>query len=88
MPHGSHSYQTASDTDMAKMCAYISSLHELPNYVYVLHCCAQCPFIDLPSESLYQHNSTTCPTISVHVYNLVSNFTVHGRHALTQKTYF
>ena len=45
MPHGHHIYETASDMFMETICAYPPSQHEL-----VVHCCADCPRVDLPDK--------------------------------------
>ena len=48
MPHGKHMFPTASDIDMKKMYAYPSLNYALPHRKWVLHCCAQFPWTDLP----------------------------------------
>ena len=50
MTHGQHRYQTAYDMDMAEMCAYPPSQHELPQCSFVLRCCANFPRIHIPSK--------------------------------------
>ena len=55
IPHGKHMFKTASNMDIATMCAYPSSKYTLPNCKCVLRCCSQCPHIDLPSPESYQN---------------------------------
>ena len=47
MPHGNHMSQTAFDMAKEKMCAYPSLKDAIPHWKCDLHCCVQCPWIDL-----------------------------------------
>ena len=49
MPHGNNMFQTESDMEIAKMCAYTPQKHALPHWKCVLRCCEKCPRIDIPS---------------------------------------
>ena len=53
MTHGKHMFQTASDMATVTMCAYPSYIYESPHRKCVLHCCAECTRIDLPSIESY-----------------------------------
>ena len=48
MPHGRYIYAAADGIDMATMCAYTQSQHELPHWKCVLRCCSNFPCTDLP----------------------------------------
>ena len=74
MPHGHHIYATSSYMDMATMCTYPPSQHVFPHYKFVLHCCYDCPCIDLPGQESYMRYSNTSPSISIHVYCLIVYF--------------
>ena len=50
MSHGFHIYETASDMDMAKICAYSSSKHAFPYLKCVLSFCAHLPRIDITGQ--------------------------------------
>ena len=50
MPHGSHIYDKASDTENATMCAYPHSDHALPQWKCVLRYCADCPCINITDQ--------------------------------------
>ena len=88
MTHGRHIYVTASDMVMAKMCSYPPSQHELPHWKCVLHCCANCPCINLPDQESDMYRSNTSPSINFHIYHLVERCTVHGRLPLDEHYFF
>ena len=50
MLHGRHIYAKASDMAKTTMCAYPQSDHSMPQRKYVLWCCANFPFINLPDQ--------------------------------------
>ena len=50
MPHGRHIYANASDMAKATMGTYPQSNHALPNWKFVLRCCAKCPCINFPDQ--------------------------------------
>ena len=52
MPHGSHIYAKASDIANATMCTYPQSEHALPNWKFVLRCCADCPCINITNQEI------------------------------------
>ena len=79
MPHGRRIYATASDMDMATMCAYPPFQHTLPHWKFVLCFFPNLPRIDLPVQSSDRHRLKTFPPICFHIYHLISRFTVHGR---------
>ena len=49
MPNGKHMFQNASYMSIATIYTYVSSKYPLSNCIFVLHCCAQCPRIDISS---------------------------------------
>ena len=57
MTHGNHIYATASDTTMAKICAYPPYQHALTSCKCVLHCCTNFLCIDLPGQDSDRHHS-------------------------------
>ena len=71
-----------------KMFAYPSSQHALSYCKSSLNCCANFPHINLTRTESYKHHSTTFPTIRFCVYQLISHFTVHGRHLLYENKKF
>ena len=64
MPHGKHTFQRESDMAMARMCEYPSSKYTFPYWKCVLHCCVQCPRIDIPSPESDQKNSNIIQIIN------------------------
>ena len=58
IPHGNNIYQTASDMDMATMCAYLLYQHTLTHWRCVLCCCSNCPCIDIPNQESNHNNPT------------------------------
>ena len=68
---GKHMFQTSSEMTMSKMCEYPSSNYVLPHWKCVLCCCAQYPWIDLPSLDSDKHSSNVIPTIRFHVYQQI-----------------
>ena len=50
MPHGLHIYAKASDVAKTKICTYPQSVHALPHWKFVLRCCADCPYTNLPDQ--------------------------------------
>ena len=50
MPHGRHIYAKAYDIAQARMCAYPKSYHALPHWKFLLRCCADFPYINLPDQ--------------------------------------
>ena len=70
---------------MATICTYPPPQHALPQWKCLLHCCSQCPRIDLLSQELDKHLSNTCPKILFCVYNLAAHYIVHGRRQLNKK---
>ena len=84
MPHGRHIYATASDMDMAKICAYPPSQHAFPHGKCVLRCCYNCLCIDIPDKESDMHHSKTSPSISFHIYHLIARCAVHVRHPIDE----
>ena len=78
MPHGKHIFKTASDMYMETICAYPPSKYALTHWKCVLWCCAQFPYIDIPSPESDQHNSHVSPTMGFCVYHLIARCTVQG----------
>ena len=50
MPHGRHIYTKAYDMMKSTMCAYTQSYYALPNWKFVMQCCAKCPSVNLPYQ--------------------------------------
>ena len=70
---------------MLKMCAYTSSTCALPHWIFVLHYCAQCKRIYIPSTYSDQKNSNVIPNISFHMYPHVACCTVNDRLPFNKK---
>ena len=50
MPHGRHMYAKASDMEKATMCTYPQSDHALPHWKFLLWCCSEFSYINLPEQ--------------------------------------
>ena len=87
MQHGRHIYAKSSDMAHATMCAYPQSDHAMPHWKYVLQCCSDYPFINVPDQETDNHNSDTTPSIKFHLYHIVACCTYHGRIPLKEKIY-
>ena len=87
MPHGRHIYATAADMAVAKMYAYPPSQHALSHWKCVLHCCYNCPCIDLPDQASDKHYFNSSSSMSFHFFHLIARFTVHGRIPLDEKKF-
>ena len=85
MPHGHHIYATASDMDIDIMCAYPPSQNALPQWKCVLRCCSNLLHIDLTDQESERHYYNASNSISFHIYHLISQCKVHGRHLLHEK---
>ena len=85
MTHGKHIFNTASDTAIATMCAYLSTKYVWPHWKCALRCCAKCPRIDLPSLESYHNNTNFSPTMRFHVYHLTARYIVHDRRPFNEK---
>ena len=83
MPHGRHIYAKAYDMEKATMCAYSQSDHALPHWKFVLRCCAKCPIINLTDQETDNQYPDTIPSVSFHIYHLISCCTKHGRLLFT-----
>ena len=87
MPHGSHIYAKAYDVAKATMCAYPHSYHALTYWKCVLGCCAKRPSLNLPDHETDAHYPDTSPSISFHIYYLISRCITHGRLPLTDNIF-
>ena len=85
MPHGLNTYAKAYDMAKATMNAYPYSDHVLPHWKCVLRYCAKFPRINIPDQETYDKPSNPSPSISFHIYNLISHCTTHVRFPLTDK---
>ena len=85
MPHGSHLYSTSACMYMETMCECPPSQHSLKHRTCVLHCCPNCPQINLPDQLSDIHHSSTSTSISFHIYHLIACYIVHGRLPLDEK---
>ena len=70
---------------MATMFSYTPSQHVLPHWKCVLHCCSNCPRIDLTDQESDRHHSNASPSIIFHIYHLIARCTVHGRRPLDER---
>ena len=50
MPHRHHIYAKALDMEKATVCKYPQSDHALPHCKFVLQCCDECPYINIPDQ--------------------------------------
>ena len=48
MLHGRHIYAKAYDMENATMCTYSQYDHALPHWKFVLRCCDEFPYINIP----------------------------------------
>ena len=78
MPHGSHIYAKEYDMAKATMCACSQSDHALPHWKCVLQCCAKCTGINIPDQETDDKHTNTRPSISFHIYHLITRCTKHG----------
>ena len=85
MSHGRHIYAKAYDMSQATMCAYTQSGHALPHWKYVLRCCSDFPFINIPYQEIDNHNSETTPSINFRIYHIIVCCTSHGIIPLKDK---
>ena len=56
MPRGSHVYAKSYDMENATMCTYPQSDNTLPRWKFVLWCCADCPYINIPDQETIKKN--------------------------------
>ena len=84
MPHGSHIYAKAYDMEKATMFAQPQSDHALKHWKCVLRCFAKCPSINITDQETRDKYPDTSPSISFHIYHLISCCTEHGRIPLTE----
>ena len=70
---------------MQKMCTCPQSDHALPHWKYVLRCCADCPFINLPHQETTKKHEETTPLIRFHIYHIIGRCTAHGIIPLKDK---
>ena len=78
MPHGRYIYAKASDMEKATMCAYPHSDHALPNWKYVLRCCAKCTSVNIPDQETGDKYSDTTPSILFSSYHIISRCVENG----------
>ena len=64
---------------------YSQSDHALTHCKCVLICFAKCPIINLPDQETDHHYLDTSPSISFHIYHIITCCTKNGRLALTDK---
>ena len=67
------------------MCVYPRSDHTLPHCKCVMRCCDKCPSVNLPDQETDDQYTDTSPSISFHVYNLISRYSTYGRLPLNDK---
>ena len=88
MPHERHIYAKSYDMAKATMCAYSQSDHTLPHWKFLLRCCAKCPSTNISDQETDYQYPDTSPSISFHIYHLISRCTKHERLPLTDKKCF
>ena len=88
MSHGRHIYAKASDMAKAKMCAYPQSDHALPRWKCAIQCCAKCPSVNLPDQETDDQYSNISPSISFHIYHIISRCIEHGMILLNDTEIF
>ena len=85
MPHGSDIYAKAYDMEKATMCANSQSDHALPQFKFVLQCCAQRHKINITDQETEDNHPNPSPSIRFHSYHKNAHCTKHGRLPLTNK---
>ena len=85
MPHGRHMYAKASDMEKVTICTYPQSDNALPHWKYVLWCCAECPYINLPDQVKNIKDKETTTSIRFQIYHIIARCTEHGRFPLKDK---
>ena len=78
MPHGHHICAKSSDMSNAKTCAQPQYDHASPHWKYVLQYCAKFSCVNIPEQEADDQYSNTRPSISFHIYHIISNCTTHG----------
>ena len=85
MPHRRHIYTKAYDMERATMCDNSQWDHALPHWKCVLRCCAQCSSINILDQETDDKHPKPSPSISFHIYHLISRCIKHGRLLWTDK---
>ena len=63
MPHGSHIYAKASDTENSTMYKYPQSDHVIPHWKCVLRCCDDCHCINIPDQETTKKHDKKNPQL-------------------------
>ena len=85
MLHGRHIYAKGSDMAKATMCTYPQSDHVLPHCKFVLQCCSEYPYINLPDQQTNKKHEKTPPSITFLISHIIGRCTAHGRIPLKEE---
>ena len=85
IPYGRHFYAKAYDMANAIMCTYPQSDHALPNWKFVLRCCVEFPYINLPDQETNKKHEETTPSIRFHICHIIGRCASHGRIILKDR---
>ena len=87
MSNGSHIYTKSYDMEKAKMCTYIKSDCAIPNWKFLLRCCAKFPCINITDQETNNQYSDTTLSIRFHIYQIIVLCTADGRLPLKDNIY-
>ena len=65
MTHGRHIYAKAYDMENSTLCTYLHYSHALPYWKFVLWCCAECPYINIPNQETNKKYEKQHPQLGV-----------------------
>ena len=85
MSNGSHIYTKSYDMEKAKMCTYIKSDRAIPNWKFLLRCCAKFPCINITDQETNNQYSDTTLSIRFHIYHIIGHCTSHDIITLKDK---
>ena len=86
MPHGRHIYSKSSDISHVKMCTYPQSDHALPQWKFVLRCCFECTYINLPCQETYKNMKKQHPQLGFTFITSLNVILPNGRIPFKDKT--
>ena len=67
------------------MCAYPQFDHALPHCKFVLRCCGEYPYINLPDQETNINHEEITPSIRLHIYHIIERCTDYGIMTLKEK---
>ena len=85
MPHGYHIYAKAYDMENATMYVYPQSDHSLPHWKYFMQRSAKFTRVNILDQETDDQYSNKSPSISFHIYHLITRCKTHGRLLLNDK---